>query len=116
MTGQSNVDNGTGRRDGSLAELEKAHPPKPDDSLSPGTHADLLQRMMSSMVPSGPGHLQLSKSKSVLRDLVAAVPYDFLCTTTTIPVAVNMGGAGAAAMTHIMKSHSLPSVPGLMKV
>lgn len=77
------------KRDGSLAELEKAHPPKPDDSLSPGTHADLLQRMMSSMVPSGPGHLQLSK--------------------------MNMGGAGAAAMTHIMKSHSLPSVPGLMK-
>ena len=52
-----------GRRDGSLGELEKAHPPIPDDELAPGTHAGLLQRMMSSMIASGPGHLQLSKSK-----------------------------------------------------
>ena len=98
------------RRDGSLGELEDAHPPAPDEAFAPGVHADVLQRMMSSLIASGPGHLQLSKSQC--RAAKTSGADDTLC----LFPAVNMGGVGAAAMTHIMKSHSLPSVPGLLKV
>lgn len=78
------------RRDKSMPDLERQHPPTKDDAHSPGAHADLLQRLMCAMVPSGASHLPLSR--------------------------MNMGGAGAAMMQRIMASHDLPTVPGLLQV
>lgn len=77
------------RRDKSMPDLERQHPPTKDDAHSPGAHADLLQRLMCAMVPSGASHLPLSR--------------------------MNMGGAGAAMMQRIMASHDLPTVPGLLQ-